>query len=421
MLERLKKLRIAPIIQYIWSRTSDFFKKGDMFLLVMCCICTCFGITLVGSATKSYPSHTFVPIQVFAFILGLFLYYVLTVLDVSIIASRWKLLIGFETFLLLLLIPFGVSGDTGNSGWLRFFGIGIQPSEIVKVVFIVLMAKQISYLKEYKNLNSVLSILQLVVHFGYTFVLLMVTTKDLGSAIVFGAIFAVMLIVAGVRLYWFLIGGAAIALAIPFLWNNFLDEYQRLRILAPYDPSIDPDGWGITWQTTRSKYALMGGQTTGLGLGHGAQTQSGALTGKHTDFIFAVAGEELGMVACVHASALRCHHPLHDGGAALEQHDEYARVRRRGVEPLLPDARQHRHVHRHHARYRHHAPIFQLRRFIAHVYIRCSRPCIRREIPTNAAPIPPILKSSYYIIGGQEPWHTDQTFLRSHPRSVSKV
>ena len=195
MLERLKKLRIAPIIQYIWSRTSDFFKKGDMFLLVMCCICTCFGITLVGSATKSYPSHTFVPIQIFAFILGLFLYYVLTVLDVSIIASRWKLLIGFETFLLLLLIPFGVSGDTGNSGWLRFFGIGIQPSEIVKVVFIVLMAKQISYLKEYKNLNSVLSILQLVVHFGYTFVLLMVTTKDLGSAIVFGAIFAVMLIV----------------------------------------------------------------------------------------------------------------------------------------------------------------------------------------------------------------------------------
>ena len=299
MLERLKKLRIAPIIQYIWSRTSDFFKKGDMFLLVMCCICTCFGITLVGSATKSYPSHTFVPIQVFAFILGLFLYYVLTVLDVSIIASRWKLLLGFETFLLLLLIPFGVSGDTGNSGWLRFFGIGIQPSEIVKVVFIVLMAKQISYLKEYKNLNSVLSILQLVVHFGYTFVLLMLTTKDLGSAIVFAAIFAVMLIVAGVRLYWFLIGGAAIALAIPFLWNNFLDEYQRLRILAPYDPSIDPDGWGITWQTTRSKYALMGGQATGLGLGHGAQTQSGALTGKHTDFIFAVAGEELGMVACV--------------------------------------------------------------------------------------------------------------------------
>ncbi len=142
--------------------------------------------------------------------------------------------------------------------------------------------------------SSVLSILQLVIHFGYTFVLLMVTTEDLGSAVVFAAIFVVMMVVAGVKLYWFLIGGAAIALAIPFLWNNFLDEYQRQRILAPYDPSIDPDGWGITWQTTRSKYALMGGQATGLGLGHGTQTQSGALTGKHTDFIFSVAGEELG-------------------------------------------------------------------------------------------------------------------------------
>ena len=48
MLERLKKLRIAPIIQYIWSRTSDFFKKGDMFLLVMCCI----GIHVAGIHEK---------------------------------------------------------------------------------------------------------------------------------------------------------------------------------------------------------------------------------------------------------------------------------------------------------------------------------------------------------------------------------
>ena len=294
-----KKIRLSPVIQYIWSRTSDFYKKGDMFLLAMCCICTCFGITLIGSATKSYASHTYVPIQIFAFVLGLFLYYVLTVIDVSIIASRWKALVLFETFLLLLLIPFGVSGDTGNSGWLRFLGIGIQPSEIVKVIFIVVMAKQMAYLKEYKDINSIFSMIQLVVHFGYIFGLLMVTSSDLGSAVVFAAIFVVMMVVAGIKLYWFLIGGAAFALMIPFLWNNFLGDYQKQRILAPYDSSIDPDGWGITWQTTRSKYAMMGGQLTGLGLGNGTQTQSGALTGKHTDFIFAVAGEELGMIACV--------------------------------------------------------------------------------------------------------------------------
>ena len=299
MLERLKKLRIAPIIQYIWSRTSDFFKKGDMFLLVMCCICTCFGITLVGSATKSYPSHTFVPIQVFAFILGLFLYYVLTVLDVSIIASRWKLLIGFETFLLLLLIPYGVSGDTGNSGWLRFFGIGIQPTEVVKLTFIVILAKQISYLKEYHDLNSVWSVAQLAGHFVLLFGLILVVSSDLGSALIFFFIFLVMLFAAGFALHWFAIGFAAIAAMIPLLWKFVLHDYQKNRILAPYDSSIDPTNTGINWQPHQSKIALASGQWTGAGLGHGTQSQSNALAGKHTDFIYAVIGEELGMIACI--------------------------------------------------------------------------------------------------------------------------
>lgn len=283
----------------IGSVVRDFVKRADMFLFTVSCICAIFGIVLISSATKTYETHTYVPVQVFAFILGVVLFVVFTVIDVDIIADKWPILLGFEIFLLLLLIPFGVEGETGNKGWLRFFGIGVQPSEIVKVVFVVLMAKHITYLREYRRLNSVLSIAQLVVHFLLTFGLLMVTTDDLGSAIVFFAIFAVMLVVAGVRLYWFLIGGAAIALAVPFLWNNFLDEYQRQRIMAPYDPSIDPEGWDVKWQTIRSKLALASGQLKGVGLGEGLQTQSGALTGKHTDLIFSVAGEELGMIACL--------------------------------------------------------------------------------------------------------------------------
>ena len=278
---------------------KDFFKNADTFLLVMCSLCTALGITLIASATKALPGRTFLPVQIAALVLGLALYVVFTFIDVDVIASRWLVLLGFETFLLLLLIPFGVSGDTGNSGWLRFAGIGIQPSEIVKVVFIVLMAKHITYLKEYKDINSVTSMLQLVVHFGYTFGLLMVTSDDLGSAVVFAAIFIVMLIFAGVKLYWFLIAGSVLVLSIPFLWNNFLDEYQKQRIMAPYDPSVDPEGYGIRWQTIRSKLALASGQFKGVGLGHGTQTQTNALTGKHTDFIFAVAGEELGMITCL--------------------------------------------------------------------------------------------------------------------------
>lgn len=292
-------LQIRTTLKYIWDRTSDAAKRGDMLLLGLCCVCTIFGIVLIHSAVAAMPRNsTYVPVQIFAFMIGLFLYYVFTVIDIDIIADRWILLLAFETFIMLLLIPFGVSGDTGNNGWLRFMGIGLQPSEVAKVVFIILMAKHMTYLKEYKDINSIFCILQLVIHFGYTFVLLMVTSDDLGSAVVFAAIFLVMMIMAGIKYYWFLIGGGAVAIVIPFLWN-FLDDYQKNRILAPYDPTIDPDGWGVTWQTTRSKLALTAGQFTGVGYGKGPQTQTNALTGKQTDFIFAVAGEELGMLACL--------------------------------------------------------------------------------------------------------------------------
>ena len=70
--------------------------------------------------------------------------------------------------------------------------------------------------------------------------------------------------------------------------------------MAPYDSSIDPDNTGINWQQNQSKIALASGQLTGTGLGEGTQSQSTAIPGKHTDFIFAVVGEELGMIgACL--------------------------------------------------------------------------------------------------------------------------
>ena len=286
-------------MKQLQSLLHDFFKKADLFLLAMCCLCAVFGLFIIASATASYGSGTFVAVQLFAFFIGFALYIVFTVIDLDIIADKWPLLAAFEFLFLALLIPFGVSGDTGISGWLRFFGIGIQPSEVVKVVFIILMAKHMTYLKEYKDINSVLSMAQLVIHFGVTFVWLMITSDDLGSAVVFAAIFVVMMVAAGIKGYWFAIGIAVVALLTPFLWNNFLDEYQRLRILAPYDHGVDPDGWGIRWQATQSTNAMKGGRFWGMGYRKGTQNQSEFLTGKHTDFIFASAGEELGMLACL--------------------------------------------------------------------------------------------------------------------------
>lgn len=280
----------------------DFVRRADMFLFTMSVICAVYGIVVIASATQSYAngSAQYVIVQTLALGLGVLLFIAMTVIDVDIFAQHWAWLYGLSAALLISLIFFGAQSDTGNNGWLRFFGIGIQPTEIVKIAFIIVMAKQLSYLKEYKNLNSVTSIAQIVVHFVLMFGLILVTAQDLGSALVYFFIFAVMLFVAGVRIYWFIIGLAALAGMVPILWTYFLEDYQKDRILAPYDSSIDPDNTGINWQQNQSKIALASGQLTGTGLGEGTQSQSTAIPGKHTDFIFAVVGEELGMIgACL--------------------------------------------------------------------------------------------------------------------------
>ena len=280
----------------------DFVRRADMFLFTMSVICAVYGIIVIASATQSYAngSAQYVIVQTLALGLGVLLFIAMTVIDVDIFAQHWAWLYGLSAALLISLIFFGAQSDTGNNGWLRFFGIGIQPTEIVKIAFIIVMAKQLSYLKEYKNLNSVTSIAQIVVHFVLMFGLILVTAQDLGSALVYFFIFAVMLFVAGVRIYWFIIGLAALAGMVPILWTYFLEDYQKDRILAPYDSSIDPDNTGINWQQNQSKIALASGQLTGTGLGDGTQSQSNAIPGKHTDFIFAVIGEELGLIgACL--------------------------------------------------------------------------------------------------------------------------
>ena len=280
----------------------DFVRRADMFLFTMSVICAVYGIIVIASATQSYAngSAQYVIVQTLALGLGVLLFIAMTVIDVDIFAQHWAWLYGLSAALLISLIFFGAQSDTGNNGWLRFFGIGIQPTEIVKIAFIIVMAKQLSYLKEYKNLNSVTPIAQIVVHFVLMFGLILVTAQDLGSALVYFFIFAVMLFVAGVRIYWFIIGLAALAGMVPILWTYFLEDYQKDRILAPYDSSIDPDNTGINWQQNQSKIALASGQLTGTGLGEGMQSQSTAIPGKHTDFIFAVVGEELGMIgACL--------------------------------------------------------------------------------------------------------------------------
>lgn len=277
-----------------------------MVLFTLCLICSVFGLVVIDSATASLSdSSRYVPVQLVCMLIGIGLFILFTVIDIDILADKWVFLIVFEVVLVfLLLTPLGYEDNTGNRAWLRFGAIGVQPSEVVKVVFIVTMAKHISYLKNYKNLNSVVSVGQLAVHCVFTVGLIVAVTKDMGSALVYIFIFIVMLFAAGLKLRWFLIGLAGTAAVTPFFWTNVLTDYYRDRILVPYVSTIDPLGTDIGWQASQSKIALANGRFWGTGLYNGPISQSQLLPEKQTDFIFSVIGEELGMIACIIVFAL---------------------------------------------------------------------------------------------------------------------
>ena len=172
-------------------------------------------------------------VQVFSLFLGLIAFVVFTFIDADLLAKEWKLLCVINVLLLFALILFGQDSGTGNKSWIRFAGIGIQPSEVVKVIYIIISAKQMTYLKEHKDINAFTSVVQMAGHFIIVFGLIVVISSDLGSAAIIMLIFLAMFFALGVKLYWFALGGAAVAAAIPLLWTYFLKPYQKQRLLAP--------------------------------------------------------------------------------------------------------------------------------------------------------------------------------------------
>ena len=281
------------------SAIKNYIRRSDMLLLGLCIASSVFGIVLIASATNVQDTSQYVLIQSAATVIGVFLYVLFSLIDVDIMAQKWKILYVFSILFILSLQVFGVADDTGNKAWIRFAGIGIQPAEIVKIPFVILMAKLMCHLKESRGLNNIWSIPQLLVLFGSFFGVIIVISSDVGSALVYAFIFITMLWVGGLRLYWFLIGTGAVAAIFPYVWNNFFNERYRQRILAPYDPTIDPEGTDIKYQVHQSRRAMSHGGLTGSGLFNGTETQTGSVFAQHTDFIFAVAAEELGFFGCL--------------------------------------------------------------------------------------------------------------------------
>lgn len=194
---------------------------------------------------------------------------------------------------LVMLVAVEVIGFVGMGAqrWLNLGFVSVQPSEIMKVTLILALARYFHglTLEEVSRIRNLLIPLALV---GAP-VALVVLQPDLGTAILLIATGAVIFFSAGLRWRYFILAGAGVLAVIPIVWSR-LHDYQRNRVLTFLEPERDPLGAG--YHILQSKIALGSGGIFGKGFMEGTQSQLNFLPEKHTDFIFTMLGEELGLV-----------------------------------------------------------------------------------------------------------------------------
>ena len=284
-----------------FEELKDFRKKGDLFLLVIILIVSAVGLVAITSATsaaKFEGNFRYIAIQSVSIGLGVLMFALVSSVDLEFLSEHRMLMVGFNMLLLLMLIPFGTDNGSGNRSWIHFpgFPVNIQPAEICKITYIVIMASVMS--EHQNNVSSIVSVMHMVLHLGLLVGLNLVLSSDMGVSLIFVFIFIGMAFAGGVSIWWFVAALSGIAVAFPILWQ-FLGQYQRNRILILFDDSIDPMGINERYHAKINLQSITGGGLTGQGLFNGNRTQGGALFAQHTDYIFSSMGEEVGFLGCV--------------------------------------------------------------------------------------------------------------------------
>lgn len=283
----------------------DFIKQTDVYLLMLCIFASVFGLVMVMSATRyslgedEKISREFL-IMAIAVGMGLIFSLIISALDYRVFTKLWPAIAVVSIVLMLVLFQFG-TGPSARSDvhtWLKFGPVNFQPSELVKIGFIITFSVHLEILRN--KLNKIFSIIQLGVH-ALIPAGLVAVTGDMGSSLVFLAIAGVMLFAAGVHWGYFIGIFAVIAAASPLIWIYVLKQLQRDRFLALFYPDLYPD---IIYQQKYGLNAIGAGGFTGQGIFKGQYTQAGLIPEGQNDMIFSVIGEETGFIGCAVALLL---------------------------------------------------------------------------------------------------------------------
>jgi cell division protein FtsW len=271
---------------------SEAWGRGDGLLVLVAGVLVVIGLVMVYSASSALASTRygdathFISRQALWAVMGIAMFSLGAAVDYHRLRG-WVVPLTLGMMVVLVLVLVVGSTVNGSRRWLRIGGFSIQPSEFARVVFIVylahVLAKRGDTLRSLKALAPGLA----VVGVGMG---LIWAEPDLGNAVVLATVTGLLCVLAGARLSHL---GALVACAVPVVAYAVMGTaYQRRRWLAFLDPWSDPTDAGF--QVIQSLLAIGGGGAAGVGLGEGRQKLF-FLPEPHTDFIYSVVGEELGL------------------------------------------------------------------------------------------------------------------------------
>ncbi len=267
---------------------DKFFEFNWGFLLLICAIAS-MGIAMLYSVAEG-NFDPWASRQAMRFGAGLVILFVVAFVDIKVWMSLAYPAFGVAVLLLIAVEFVGFRG-MGAQRWIDFGVIQLQPSELIKITLILALARYFHGLT-LDQVSKVRFLVAPAVMIGLPFWLTL-RQPDLGTAVLIVVVGVTLLFMAGLAWRYFVLGGIGVIAAVPIVWSTLYD-YQRQRVLTFLDPESDPLGAG--YHILQSKIALGSGGVFGKGFMEGTQSHLSFLPEKHTDFIFTMLAEELGLV-----------------------------------------------------------------------------------------------------------------------------
>ncbi len=280
-------------MQKVWSMLKEAIRNIDPVLFGCATLLSIISIVTVWGAVDNFGMSK-LKMQIAIFLVGIFVTFFIAFIDYRVIVDKlWLWMLVGSVLLLIITLFFGSSGEnreTANTSWLKIPGTGfmIQPSEFIKFTFICTFSKHLFTVRD--HINRPLTVLLLGAHAALV-VGPILLSGDLGVALIYMGIIAIMLFCAGLHPAYFAGVAVLLVLIFPYLWEH-LEPYQQQRIVIGFNPELDPLGKGM--QPLLSRDAIAAGGFFGQGVLGGYYYE--ILPASHTDFIYATVCEKFGFL-----------------------------------------------------------------------------------------------------------------------------